>query len=478
MKPTPAKSRDIDKLLLSRIPVLFVVLSTILGLLYAFTVPPLQVPDEFLHLLRAYGLSEGHFVALALTPIPASIGRLPKQFPPHLENTGKISHGGLVAAVEEPLNAADQVAVPDPGMNVNTWIPYVPSAVVILIARAFHASPLAILYLGRLANLTGYVFLTWLALRILPWGRLVLFSVALMPMTLHQAASLSWDSIAFAIAFLFCAIVLRARENPRAANNRELGVLLLSVVVLSLCKVDFALLPLVLLIRQSAYGSRRRQVAFLLICASSALIANALWQYLNHENFLLFKQFVSVQYHTDIPDNIWYLYYNTGFFINTVVRSIVLTGFLHLTEFVGTFGWLTVRLPRYIVWLYVAQLLLLGSSGLSEVHFSRLERGIVSGVVAMGCFVAMLAMWLETPQFYIQDAILHNVGTLYGIQGRHYIPIAFLAILLLSNRLIRFRPLWLCASAIFLILLANGVGILKIKQTYYVSADQAAEPMK
>jgi uncharacterized membrane protein len=294
---------------------------------------------------------------------------LPKQFSTHLENTGKISYGDLAAAVKEPLNAVDQIALPDPGMNVNTWIPYAPSAVVILIARAFHASPLAILYLGRLANLTGYVFLTWLALRILPSARLVLFSVALMPMTLHQAASLSWDSITFGIAFLFCAIVLQARENPHPLNNSGLGVLLLSVFILSLCKVDFALLPLLLLIRPAAYGSRRRQVAFLLICASSALITNALWQYLNHENLLLFNQFVSAQFHTDIPDNIWYLYYNTGFLINTVVRSVVLTGFIHLTEFVGTFGWLTVRFPPYIVWLYVAHLLLLGLSSLSGVQF-------------------------------------------------------------------------------------------------------------
>jgi hypothetical protein len=65
MKPTPAKSRDIDKLLLSRLPILFVFLSTVLGAIYTFTVPPLQVPDEFSHFLRAYGLSEGHFVALA-----------------------------------------------------------------------------------------------------------------------------------------------------------------------------------------------------------------------------------------------------------------------------------------------------------------------------------------------------------------------------------------------------------------------------
>lgn len=478
MKPTPAKSLDVDQRFLLHIPIIFVFLCGVLGVVYAIIVPPLQVPDEFLHFFRAYGLSEGQFVAPALTPIPASVAAFTHRFPPHLENVGKITAGELSGALRDPLNPSDQVMVPNPGMNVNTWIPYVPSATLILLARALQASPLAICYLGRLANLAGYVFLTWLALRILPSGHLVLFTVALMPMTLHQAASLSWDSIAFGIAFLFCALVLRARRTSNPLSHRYCCILWLGVLVLSVSKLDFALLPLLLLIGGKQFGSRRTQVSYLLICALSALGMNAFWQYLNRENYLLFKEFVSAQYHTNLPDNIWYLYYNTGYYLNAVWRSVVQTGFLHLTEFVGTFGWLAVKLPPVVVWLYVAQMLLVGLTGLSDFRISWIERGIVAGVVMMGCFGAMLAMWLQTPEFYIKDAILHNVGTLYGIQGRHYIPFAFPAILLLSSRAIRVRPLWLGVSAVAVILFANGVGIAKIKQAYYGPVAQVVEPVK
>lgn len=478
MGPAPASSSEIDRQLLSRIPTLFVVLAALLGVVYAFTVPPFQVPDEFAHLFRAYGLSEGHFVAPALTPIPSSVSRLTGRFPPHLENTGRIGAGDLAAAVREPLNPADQIRVPNEGMNVNTWIPYAPSATMILVARTFHASPIAICYLGRLANLSGYIYLTWLALRIFPSGSLALFMVALMPMSLHQAASLSWDSIAFGIAFLFCGIVLRARQMPRPLHTQDYRILCLGVLILSLCKLDFALLPLLLLIPAPQYGSGKKKIWFLLLCILGAFLINALWQYLNRENLLLFKESVRTQFHTDFPNNIWYLYYNTGYFVNAVARSVVETGFLHLTEFVGTFGWLTVKLPPYLVCLYLAQMLLVGLTGLFGFRLSWIERGIVASVVLIGCFGAILAMWLETPEFYIQNALLHNIGTLYGLQGRHYIPFGFPALLLLSNRALRLRPLWLCASAVSVILVANGIGIARIKQTYYGTAVQAAEPVK
>jgi len=480
MKPTPAKSPlpGVDQRFLLHIPVIFAVLCGVLGVVYAIIVPPLQVPDESLHFFRAYGLSEGQFVAPALTPIPASVAAFTHRFPPHVENVGRITAGELSDALRDPLNPSDQVMVPDPNANVNPWIPYLPSATLILFARVLHASPLAVCYLGRLGNLAAYVFLTWLALRILPAGHLVLFTVALMPMTLHQAASLSWDSIAFGIAFLFCAVVLQARQNSRPLDYRYCCILWLGVLVLSVCKLDFALLPLLLLIRGKQYRSRQTQVSFLLICALSAFAINAFWQHLNRENFLLYKEFISAQNHTNLPDNIWYLYYNTGYVINALGRSVAQNGFLYLTQFVGTFGWLTVKLPPFVVWLYVAQMLLVGLAGLSDFRISRIERGIVAGVVIMGCFGATLATWLWTPDFYIKDAILHNVGTLWGIQGRYYILFAFAAILLLSNRALRLRPFWLGISAVLVILFANGVAIAQIKQTYYAPVAQALEPLK
>src|ERR1700722_20378302 len=73
------------------LPALFAVIAIAFGLLYAFILPPLQAPDEFAHLFRAYGLSQGHFVAPVLTSIPASISALTVRYPPHLEAVRKVT---------------------------------------------------------------------------------------------------------------------------------------------------------------------------------------------------------------------------------------------------------------------------------------------------------------------------------------------------------------------------------------------------
>lgn len=474
MHSSPHQSRtpDRDQQIVDLLPIIFVLLCSVLGILYVFTTPPLQVPDEFAHLFRAYGLSEGYFVAPVLTPVPVSVSRLTSQFPPHLETVRKTSVAELLAGLRDPLRPQDVIRVPNEGMNVNTWIPYIPSALIIFFARLLHASPLALFYLGRLANLAGFIVLTWMALRCLPSCRLALFAISLMPTVIHQASGLSWDSISFGIAFLFCALVLQANSRPNNITKPEYRILWIAVVIVSLCKMDFALLPLIFLIPTSRYGSRKQQGLFFIACAVGVITTNMLWQLVNHENLLLFKQAIDRQYHTNFPDNIWYLYYNTGYLINALWRSLLQTGFMHLNEFVGTFGWLVVRLPPYLVYLYVALLFSVGIASLSKLRLSWGQRTAVLCVVVGGCFGATLAMWLETPVSYIHDAILQNVGTLYGIQGRHYIPFALPALLLLSNRVVRIRPIWLVLATTLVALAVNIMGLAQIRQTYYASLDQ------
>jgi uncharacterized membrane protein len=70
------------------------------------------------------------------------------------------------------------------------------------LAKLSSQSAIVVLYGARLANLVVYLLLVYVALRILPLGRPVLFCIALMPMTLHQAASVSADALTIASAFL------------------------------------------------------------------------------------------------------------------------------------------------------------------------------------------------------------------------------------------------------------------------------------
>jgi uncharacterized membrane protein len=469
----PGKKANLDTRVSIWLPEVFVVLALLLGLCYALILPPLQVPDEFGHMYRADGLSQGHFTGSVLTAVPQSIERLTSRFPLHLEAARRVTASELLDAAREPLNPAAISNVPNEGVNLNMWIPYLPSAAVILVARLLHAPALVILYLARIANLAGYISLTWLALRILPAYRVLLFTIALMPMTLHQAAGLSWDSIAFALGFFFCALVIRHSCPPLIPlANREYAVLFGSAVIVGLCKVDAALLLLLLLIPAPRFPSRRRQMLFLGTCVAGSVAATMIWQYANRANLLLFKLQIVRDSQTNFPDNIWYLYYNTGFFLNALGRSIVHTGSIHLAEFVGVFGWLFARLPVWAVLLYLVALVCAGitSTGL---QLSWLQRGVLFAAAALGCLACVLAMWLITPNFFIQQDVLHNRGTFWGIQGRHFIPFAFPGLAFLSNRYFRVGLFWRVVSITIVVIAVNAAGILSIKRSYYLAQPQA-----
>ena len=114
-----------------------------------------------------------------------------------------------IAFAETPTIADGYLA-----SNLYSCVPYIPPAAGFWLARRLHASLLEALYLARVVNLAAYLILVCLALYILPDLRILLFGLALMPMSLHQGASLSADSLTFGATFLLCAIILALAFGP------------------------------------------------------------------------------------------------------------------------------------------------------------------------------------------------------------------------------------------------------------------------
>ena len=70
--------------------------------------------------------------------------------------------------------------------------------------------------------------------------------------------------IAFAMGFLFCALVIcHSCGSNIALEDRDYAMLFGSAVIVSLCKVDAVLLPMLLLIPAKKFPTRRFQMVFL-----------------------------------------------------------------------------------------------------------------------------------------------------------------------------------------------------------------------
>ena len=185
-----------------------------LGVTFTYVTPALVAPDEYTHLAAAYELAStwsGQTAAdedgnLLLRECDAA----------HFgTKTGDI---GVLAYKNEAIAETSEPGSPDV-LTTNSEVKagqgsgsYLAQALGIRLARAQGKNFYTMLLYGRLANLILYLLLAALAVWLAPTSLCGLFAcVALLPMPLQLAASLSPDAAVLGLVFSFTALCLRLR---------------------------------------------------------------------------------------------------------------------------------------------------------------------------------------------------------------------------------------------------------------------------
>ena len=185
-----------------------------LGVTFTYVTPALVAPDEYTHLAAAYELAStwsGQTAAdengnLLLRECDAA----------HFgTKTGDI---GILAYKNEVIAETSEPGSPD-ALTTHSEVKagqgsgsYLAQALGIRLARAQGQNFYTMLLYGRLANLILYLLLAALAVWLAPTSLRGLFAcVALLPMPLQLAASLSPDAAVLGLVFSFTALCLRLR---------------------------------------------------------------------------------------------------------------------------------------------------------------------------------------------------------------------------------------------------------------------------
>jgi uncharacterized membrane protein len=400
----------------------FLTVALIFGPLFAFLTPPFQVPDEYDHFHRAYQVSEGH---LTQTGQGNHVGgyqprsliefqeRVSQGIPHHPEV--KQDFQTLLAMRHIPLRADDREFVLFPWYSPTN---YFPQAAGIAIARAFGGGPLALLYAGRLGNLLVWTLLIYFALGLIPLLNWTLCLLALMPMSLSLAASLSADAMVIAVCFLFVATILRfAVGDDRPITWRRLAALVLLGALLALAKTAYLPLTLLFLVipKSKFRNSRQYWMAFGVFVAV-ALAVSVAWAVSTYQNFLIpgaspHEQAIYILHHPlrTLRDYVGQLF------------SIPL-----LASVIGKLGWYDTQLWRPLVVCYAAVLVWTtrignGSDLRLNVRLASRQRLIIA--------LTAITVWLAL--FGLMQLAFTRVGArgVTSIQGRYLIPITPLVFL-------------------------------------------------
>ena len=165
------------------------------------------------------------------------------------------------------------VASPIPDVKT-TPVFYLPQAIGFSIARVLGLGAVGLLFLGKFLNLCCYVALTALAVRTTPIGKSWFAAAGLLPMSLHLAASLSYDAGLIGTVFLFTALVFKLAYGTEEIRARELIALCALAALFGPCKLVYApVILLALLIPARVFGGFGKKLLCFLILLLSLVAA-------------------------------------------------------------------------------------------------------------------------------------------------------------------------------------------------------------
>lgn len=442
----PAPSLNISDRRLARLSLAF---CGVLAMAFAIMMPPLQITDENGHFIRAYAISRGEFSGWAFPALPVPVIALITRYPPHTQNFSKFDLKQILLDLTPPTMtemARNTVMKEEDRRYGNLdWsvissslyfpVVYFPAAIGIWMARALHASPLAMMYAARLCNVLTLVMAVGISFRLAPQHRAVWAGVALIPMTLHQAGGISADPVTIAFSLVGVSVVLYAREHHLSRTALILVAVLF--VLWGLCKSSIWALPLLWLIPVSTFKNRRSWLAY--ITATSLCMVGALliWGRITSGNMEAFRAIRSVVAGIHVSANIQLATAHPIEFGRYLLAMIHSAYKVELGHFLGAFGFAKVSLPFWVRSLYLVLLLLVAVTEYSAKPFQLWERAVLL-LVFLGAGVLLHAVLSVTDTTLCGGSLGSSCfDYLPVVQGRYLIPFVLPGLLALQQNRLR-----------------------------------------
>lgn len=192
----------------------FVVLAFIFGLMFVYQNPPFHSNDEDRHFYRAYSLAyHGFFPELNADStkiggeMPKNLMNVVKRFQGFPYQNGQKMNKKMVEKLSKvPLNKNDSEFY-HLKIQIAGFLPFIPHAIAIKLSG--NANPVTLGYAGRIGGLIFYIVCMFFIIRGTPVYKSVFMLIGLMPMTLYQASSVTYDTMFIVGIFAYLSLFLK-----------------------------------------------------------------------------------------------------------------------------------------------------------------------------------------------------------------------------------------------------------------------------
>lgn len=413
---------------------LFLMIIVPIGLIYTLLIPPGIVPDEWVHMHSAFSLSSQIMQKETNNQVTMRVEEyelysrqitLPNNdyYDYVYNNLFSISENNKYMNIEVDSITLGQIFA------------YFPTTLGVTVARLLNFGGVTTAYVGRLFNFIYYTIVTYFALKKIPFGKLLLFAVTMLPMTCHQMFSLSYDAVLNATSFFCIAYGMFFVYQSDKVEKKDIVLYSLGGLILLTVKGSAYAFILVIPILAKYFNPNGYEIAkktkiiiFAIVITCIVLLnfrsfistgTTSSLGTVSGENLVPWSgtpSYTLSSLLTDIPGTIM-------LFINTFIEK----GVWYINTAIGSeLGWLNILMPTWTINVWIGLLIISSFSEKSNNEVFTYEHKLLYFLIAAAVIlVVMLAMALAwTPAGY---------QWIEGVQGRYYIPIIYLLLIWLQN---------------------------------------------
>lgn len=403
---------------------LYLYIMPIILIMFLIFMPTFKNHDEVFHYTRIYDITQGNLVTNMVHDRPGAY--IPKNmFELIKDNSIEVGYEDIKKQFAYNCKEEQENVLVDMATTaVYSPVQYIPQALGAIISKITNNLGI-MLYMARLFNLLFALVIIYFAIKIMPYGKNILLILSLLPISIEGFSSMSPDCITISVCFLFIAYILNLLENKnKKICIKDKILLFIMGIVIALCKIVYLpIVGLLLILQKDKYKNKKDQILTNIIIIGIPIILSLMWIYMASNYLAVYKNGeTSLQLFSILQNPIEY--------IETLFYTINFKGIEYINSMLGIeIGW-DEMIKLYSI-VPITFLILLAFVSITDKDIKNVFNKYQKVIIIL---VILAVICLIFTSLYIQWTSVDS-NIIEGIQGRYFIPIMPLVLLILGGSL-------------------------------------------
>lgn len=394
-----------------------------------FLFPPFTVPDEAAHFRSVYHVS--NMMMFNFSDEQQSLHMRECDYNYLMSSNNSLYNQGYVSekGFDDVFADDTQVITTDKGYMTNKAIPHFAGGLGLTIARILGLGAYWAFMLARIFNAAQCILLVYFAIKIIPFGKIAVAAISLIPINIHIIASCSYDAFTYGGVVLMFAYILYLIYDSKKIGWKKLLILVLMIITVVPQKVVYiGVAALLLIIPKDKFAKPKWHFAFKCALGMLAVASIFVLQGVNSDKVVS----NTVTNSTTEGFGIGFVLGHPMQMARMLLKTIIEQGDFYVKSLISYFGWFEFQTPWFMAIPYIVVLCIAFMRKKDEPNVMGTAQRLYS-LILFGVVFLLIELLLLLDHTYAGSEII------LGVQGRYFIPAIPLLFIFLRNNTIELK---------------------------------------